>query len=204
MADLKLNKHYTDFDTFLKKAKREFESRWRAEFKPTATLNDFTLTKTLGTGSFGRVILVKYKEKDDKLFAIKMMEKSHIVKTKQVQHTLSEVRIMDAVKFDFMITMEYFFKDNVYLFLVMPFINGGEMFIHLRHMKKFDETISKFYAAQVILAFEYIHHLGLVYRDLKPENILIDKDGYLKITDYGFCKKIDDQRTYTLCGRYKI
>ncbi|PSN49811.1 cAMP-dependent protein kinase catalytic subunit alpha [Blattella germanica] len=67
-------------------------------------------------------------------------------------------------------------------------------------MKRFDENLSSFYAAQVILAIEYMHFLGLIYRDLKPENILIDKDGYLKITDLGFCKKIDKSRTYTLCG----
>ncbi|KAF2890844.1 hypothetical protein ILUMI_15329, partial [Ignelater luminosus] len=199
MVDQKLNKHYTDYDIFLKKAKRDFDSKWRGDFKSTASINDFHLMKTLGTGSFGRVILVRQKSKEDKLFAIKMMEKDHIVKTKQVLHTISEIRIMDAVRMEFLIYMEYFFKDNVYLFLVMPFINGGEMFLHLRHLKKFDETMSKFYAAQVILAFEYIHYLGLVYRDLKPENILIDKDGFVKVTDYGFCKKIDDQRTYTLC-----
>lgn len=201
MEDPKLAKHYLEFDAFLKKAKKEFEVRWQAQFTPNATIVDFEILRTLGTGSFGRVVLCKHKSKADKLYAMKMMEKKHVVKTKQVAHTISEIRIMDALNFHFMIKMEYFFKDNVYLFLVMPFINGGEMFIHLRNLKKFDETLTKFYAAQVILAFEYIHFLGLVYRDLKPENILIDKEGFLKVTDYGFCKKIDDQRTYTLCGK---
>lgn len=88
--------------------------------------------------------------------------------------------------------------------MVMPFICGGEMFYHLRAAKKFEEALCKFYASQVILAFDYIHFLGIVYRDLKPENILIDIDGYLKITDLGFCKKIDNQRTYTLCGKKTI
>uniref|UniRef100_A0A6P7GG51 cAMP-dependent protein kinase catalytic subunit 1-like n=1 Tax=Diabrotica virgifera virgifera TaxID=50390 RepID=A0A6P7GG51_DIAVI len=104
----------------------------------------------------------------------------------------------------FILDLQYFFKNNVYIFIVMPFINGGEMFYHLRSTKKFDETLSKFYAAQVTLAFEYMHHMGVVYRDLKPENILIDSTGYLKITDLGFCKKIDSQRTYTLCGKSVI
>lgn len=200
MSDEKLHKHYSDFENILKRAKKDFELKWKEDFKPNSKLSEFSILRTLGTGSFGRVVLVKRKSKEDELYAMKMMEKSHVVKTRQVQHTLSEIRIMDAVRFEFLVYLEYFFKDNVYLFLVMPFINGGEMFSHLREMKKFDETLAKFYASQVILAFEYLHFLGLVYRDLKPENILIDVDGYIKITDYGFCKKVDDQRTYTLCG----
>lgn len=200
IMDPKLQKHFLDFDNYLKKAKKDFDVRWRADFKPNATLADFHVMRTLGTGSFGRVVLAQHKQKEGKLLAIKMMEKKHVVKTKQVQHTISEIRIMDSLNFPFMIKMEYFFQDNVYLFLAMPLINGGEMFSHLRNMRKFDENLSRFYTAQVVLAFEYIHYLGLVYRDLKPENILIDSHGFLKITDYGFCKKIDDQRTYTLCG----
>lgn len=74
------------------------------------------------------------------------------------------------------------------------------MFSHLRKMKKFEESLSKFYAAQIILAFEYLHFNGVVHRDLKPENILISDDGYLKLCDFGFCKKIDKNRTYTSCG----
>lgn len=100
----------------------------------------------------------------------------------------------------------------------MSFANGGDMFTHLREAKKFEEPLAKFYGAQVILAFEYLHFFGVIYRyfgvylkkkpglkrfynrDLKPENILLDIQGYLKVTDLGFCKKIDNTRTYTLCG----
>lgn len=196
----KLQKHIVEYDSFLKRSKKEFESKWKAEFQQKGSFSDFQIIKTLGTGSFGRVVLAQHRQKEGKLLAIKMMEKKHVVKTKQVQHTIAEIRVMDSVNFPFMVKMEYFFLDNVYLFLVMPFVNGGEMFGHLRNLRKFDENLSRFYTAQVVLAFEYIHYIGLVYRDLKPENILMDFNGFLKITDYGFCKKIDDQRTYTLCG----
>lgn len=85
------------------------------------------------------------------------------------------------------------------MYMVLPFIHGGEMFTHLRRMGKFDESLAKFYAAQVALALEYLHHCSLIYRDLKPENILIQDSGYIRVTDFGFCKMIDN-RTWTLCG----
>ena len=77
--------------------------------------------------------------------------------------------------------------------MIMPFINGGEMFTHLLKMGKFDEGLSRFYAAQVALVLEYLHKCSLIYRDLKPENILIDHEGYIRVTDFGFSKMIDNR-----------
>lgn len=74
------------------------------------------------------------------------------------------------------------------------------MFFHLKRNKRFEEPLSKFYSSQIILAFEYLHYNGIVHRDLKPENVLIGADGYVLLCDFGFCKKIDQNRTYTLCG----
>ncbi|XP_011568237.3 cAMP-dependent protein kinase catalytic subunit alpha [Plutella xylostella] len=183
---------------YLKKLKTEFESRWCKNRQYEVSFADFQRIKTLGTGAFGRVVLLKHTSAN-KFYAMKILEKEKIVKMKQIDHTLYEKRILEAIRFPFTVSMEFFFKDNSYIYFVMPFVTGGEMFTHLRRLGKFDESTSKFYASQVILALEYLHFNNLVYRDLKPENILIENNGYLKITDFGFCKVVQG-RTWTLCG----
>lgn len=190
----------TDLQLFLEKAKVEFDEKFNKKFQnpPNVSLDDFERMRTLGMGSFGRVMLVKSK-KTGVYYAMKILDKAKVVKLKQVEHTLYEKRILCSVNFPFIVNMELCFKDNNYVFFLMPFVLGGEMFTHLRRMGRFEESLCKFYAAQVVLALQYLHHLDLVYRDLKPENILIDRTGYLKLTDFGFCKIING-RTWTLCG----
>lgn len=189
---------HMQYTKYLQQLKSEFEDRWCAKLKDSMAFADLERIKTLGTGAFGRVVLLKHM-RTQKYYAMKILEKERVIKMKQVEHTLYEKRILEAIRFPFTVSMEFSFKDNNYIYFVMPFIAGGEMFTHLRRMGKFDEPLAKFYSCQVILALEYLHFCNLVYRDLKPENILIDKNGYLKITDFGFCKLLQG-RTWTLCG----
>jgi protein kinase A len=183
---------------FLAEAKEEFLKKWEEPAENTAKLEEFDCLRTLGTGSFGRVMLAQHKA-TQQFCALKMLEKQKVVKLKQVEHTLNEKRILRSINFPFVVKLDYSFKDNSYVYMVLEFVSGGEMFSHLRRQGHFSEPHCQFYATQIVLLLEYLHHLDIIYRDLKPENLLISSDGYLKVTDFGFAKRIRD-RTWTLCG----
>lgn len=85
------------------------------------------------------------------------------------------------------------------MYLVFDFVQGGEIFRLLRKENVFPNDVALFYIAEITLALEYLHLRSIAYRDLKPENLLIASDGHMKITDFGFAKKISD-RSFTLCG----
>ncbi|BGP44825.1 cAMP-dependent protein kinase catalytic subunit [Rhodotorula kratochvilovae] len=162
------------------------------------SLGDFTFIRTLGTGSFGRVHLVR-SQHNQRSYAIKVLSKERVVKMKQVEHTNSEREMLERVRHPFLVNLWGTFKDSKNLYMVMDFVAGGELFSLLRKSQRFPDPVAKFFAAEVALALDYLHSLDIIYRDLKPENILLGADGHVKITDFGFAKHVPDI-TWTLCG----
>jgi serine/threonine protein kinase len=168
---------------------------------PNATLEDFSPLKVLGRGSFGKVVLVRL-EKTKKLYAMKILKKELVIKRKQVNHTMTERSLLEKLNHPFIVKLFYAFQDKTKLYFITEFMQGGELFFHLRRNSQYKEKSVKFYMSEILLAIDYMHKNNFIYRDLKPENILIDKLGHIKLTDFGLSKLLDEeaQKTYTLCG----
>ena len=98
-----------------------------------------------------------------------------------------------------------YFQDVRNLYFVLEFVNGGEMFTIIQKQKtrRFSQEQTKFFAAETVCAFHYLHNLDIIFRDLKPENMLIDFKGHCKVTDFGFAKLVDD-KTWTMCGTPEV
>jgi len=165
---------------------------------PKLQLTDFVILRTLGTGSFGRVRLVQYKA-TGQYYAMKILKKSEVVRLKQVEHVNNERSILSLCDHPFLVKLFGTFQDNANLYVIMEYVVGGEVFSYLKRFQRFPSYIAKFYAAEVVLAIEYLHSKEIIYRDLKPENLLLTSTGHIKITDFGFAKVVPDV-TWTLCG----
>ena len=164
------------------------------------SLEDFEIMAVLGKGTFGKVYLTRLKI-NDKLYAIKSMRKDILIDTDQVESTKLERDILLKWNHTFLLGMDFVFQNDLRIYFVMPFVRGGELYIHFAKSKRFPEETVKFYAVQIILAIGYLHEQGIVHRDLKLENILIDEDGYLKVIDFGLAKILkNEEETMTFCG----
>lgn len=151
------------------------------------SLHDFRIIKTLGKGSFGKVVLVQHKELKS-YYAMKILLKEQLKQTNQILHTKSEREILEKINHPFIIKLIFAFQNPEKLFIVTEYMCGGEIFYHLRKEGKFSEARTRLYLAEIVLALEHLHQNSIIYRDLKPENILIDKDGHIKLTDFGLSK----------------
>ena len=165
------------------------------------TMKDFDTIKLLGTGSFGKVYLVRSKWSNE-LFAMKVLLKSYLKQKHQEEHTKTERDLMISINSPFILNIRFAFQDQTQLYIITDFMQGGDMFFHLHDGGKFNKARAKFYSIELILAIEVLHKNNMVYRDLKPENILMDRDGHIKISDFGLSKILDDMndKVFTLCG----
>lgn len=206
---------------------------------------DLDFIKTVGTGTFGRVILVKNRNHQQQavssssstnvgstqgggassstnagsssslasqrsassralpsshgFYALKMLNISQVVKLKQVDHVKNEKQCLYEAVNPFIVQLYWSYRDENYLYMLLEYVPGGELFTYLRNAHKFENDKALFYATEITSALASLHEKDIIYRDMKPENVLIDTQGHVKLTDFGFAKKVKD-RTWTLCG----
>ena len=160
---------------------------------------DLDIYRVIGFGQFGKVHIVQHKY-TRVVYAMKKMSKMRLCLLGQEEHVCNEESLLRAVDSPFCVRHLKSFQDDCYLYLMLEFVQGGELFRLLDMDGQFPMERAKFYAANIVLALQALHEKGIVYRDLKPENILLDKNGYLKLTDFGFAKQVGMERTFTVCG----
>eukprot|EP00283_Hemiselmis_rufescens_P001972 CAMPEP_0173469804 /NCGR_PEP_ID=MMETSP1357-20121228/77552_1 /TAXON_ID=77926 /ORGANISM="Hemiselmis rufescens, Strain PCC563" /LENGTH=743 /DNA_ID=CAMNT_0014438057 /DNA_START=90 /DNA_END=2318 /DNA_ORIENTATION=+ len=186
-------------------------------------ITDFDMLSVVGRGASGMVYQVKKRDSGE-VYAMKVISKTHIKnklsgelkqldksanrgggqrtdengeisKHWMVQSVRMERTILEVVDHPFIVRLFFAFQTPDKLCFVTDFVNGGELYSHISKAKTFTEDRARFYAGEIILALEYLHEMGIVYRDLKPENILLDREGHVKLTDFGQSKtdmRLDD------------
>ncbi|KAJ7904539.1 kinase-like domain-containing protein [Mycena olivaceomarginata] len=147
-------------------------------------LSDFRTVKVIGKGAFGEVRLVQ-KTDSGKVYAMKLLNKEAMLQKDQLAHVRAERDVLAESVSDWIVQLFYSFQDPIYLYLVMEFLPGGDLMTMLIKYDTFSEDVTRFYMAECVLAIEAVHQLGFIHRDIKPDNILIDKDGHVKLSDFG-------------------
>lgn len=181
-----------DYNEVLKEAEEE---------KGKINKDDFNLLRVIGQGSYGKVFLVKHKSTGI-IYAMKVLKKDELQKRNQVEHTMTERRILERIKHPFIVSLQFSFQTNKKLYFVLDYCPGGELFFYLQNIGRFKEKTACFYASNILFGIEELHKHDIIYRDLKPENVLIGFDGYAKITDFGLSKENiqGNSEAHSFCG----
>jgi serine/threonine kinase 38 len=179
-------------------AQRELEKKeveiWRNR-RQKMKISDFTSEAIIGKGAFGEVRLCREKSGPDagRLVAIKKMKKEEMIKKNQSKHVIAEREILAQADNKWIVDLHLSFTDVENLYLVMEYLPGGDLMNQLIKWDIFSEQETRFYMVELVLAIESVHKLNYIHRDIKPDNILLDKDGHIKLSDFGLCKYYENE-----------
>lgn len=165
------------------------------------SIDDFEILKPITSGGFGKVYLGRRKNassqantttnsnnnqsSSDQVYAIKVMEKSVMVKKNMAQQVIAERDALAVSKSPFVVKLFYSLQSKEHVYLVMEYMIGGDLKSLLHNMFYFDEKMAIFYLSEIALALDYLHQHGIIHRDIKPDNMLLSANGHVKLTDFG-------------------
>lgn len=196
-----------DIDTYhLKAASKDELMKWILALRSlTFSNNDLTMEKfriisVIGRGFYGKVMLVS-KISSNEIFAIKSIHKSRLIQSDKVHTVIAERNILTKAAHPFIVSLKFAFQTPSKFYLGLEYAPGGELFFHMQKRGAFPMDDLRIYLAEIALALNHLHSIGVVYRDLKPENILLSAQGHIKLTDFGLAKDLyNDELTSTFCG----
>ena len=187
-----------DFDTVIDTNMKEYLSNRLYLQDDTVQLTDLVFYKNLGKGSYGNVSLVK-NVKNNFFYAIKNISNKQILHSKLHKNIELERSILLQIDHPFIVKLVKTLKDNNYIYYLMDYINGKELFDVLIDIGLVSEFQTQFYIGSIMLAVKYLHERKFIYRDIKPENIMVLANGYIKLIDFGTAKIIKD-KTNSIIG----
>ncbi|KAI3695941.1 hypothetical protein L1987_78947 [Smallanthus sonchifolius] len=161
------------------------------------TIQDFEMGKIYGVGSYSKVVRAKKKD-TGKVYALKIMDKKFITKENKTAYVKLERIVLDQLNHPGIVQLHFTFQDTYSLYMALESCEGGELFDQITRKGRLTEDETRFYAAEIVDALEYIHNLGLIHRDIKPENLLLTSDGHMKIADFGSVKPMQDSQITVL------
>lgn len=180
-------KRLKNIDLFLQRYEKLSSFIIENRLKPS----DFHFIKTIGRGAFGKVDLVRHKT-SKQVYAMKLLSKSEMIKRSESAFYWEERFIMAHAVSDWIVKLHFAFQDDRYLYMVMDYMPGGDL-VYLMSNYDVPEKWAKFYCAEIVLALDSIHQMGFVHRDVKPDNMLLDKNGHVRLADFGTCMKMDSK-----------
>lgn len=175
----------------IKNALVEKETLRLRKLREKYTIYDYEHISIIGKGAFGEVHLCKDK-RTNQVVAIKKMKKELLLKKNQLNHIKDEQYFLSRISSPWIVNLNSSFQEGDFLYLVMEYLPGGDLMNLLMKKETLPEEQAKFYLCELILAIETVHQKNCIHRDVKPDNILIDKDGHIKISDFGLAKIPDN------------
>lgn len=152
--------------------------------------SDFEFGEVLGEGSYSTVILAT-QASNGKKYAVKVLDKFHIVREKKVKYVTIEKDVLQKLKHPLIVKLYYTFQDQASLYFVLEYCSNGDLLGLIKAKGRFDVQGAKFYGAEILKGLQIIHKNQILHRDFKPENILLNHKKHIKITDFGSAIMLD-------------